>query len=82
MAAGDVNFLKTENLSEFPEIRHGFFTRFGGVSKGVYDSLNLGIGSSDDLNNVLENRRRAMAAMAMPVSALHTMYQVHGAEVV
>ncbi|PPR62162.1 MAG: Laccase domain protein YfiH [Alphaproteobacteria bacterium MarineAlpha4_Bin2] len=81
MTTGNVNFLKAKNLSRSGKVRHAFFTRAGGVSAGVYASLNVGIGSSDDRGNVLENRRRAMAAMGMPANALHTMHQVHGAEV-
>ncbi|MEQ9126402.1 MAG: laccase domain-containing protein, partial [Alphaproteobacteria bacterium] len=40
------------------DVRHGFFTRAGGVSQGVYASLNCGLGSDDDREAVLENRRR------------------------
>ena len=82
MTTGDVDFLTAENLNGLSKIRHAFFTRAGGVSDGVYASLNVGIGSKDNRENVLENRRRAMAAMAMPGNALCTMYQVHGATVV
>ena len=73
MTTGNVNFLKAKNLSRSGKVRHAFFTRAGGVSAGVYASLNVGIGSSDDRGNVLENRRRAMAAMGMPANALHTI---------
>jgi copper oxidase (laccase) domain-containing protein len=41
-----------------PGIRHGFFTRQGGVSQGVYASLNCGPGSDDDAEHVAENRLR------------------------
>ena len=40
-------------------IRHAFFTRDGGVSEGIFASLNCGLGSGDDKDKVLENRRRA-----------------------
>jgi purine-nucleoside/S-methyl-5'-thioadenosine phosphorylase / adenosine deaminase len=60
-----------------PGIRHGFFTRAGGVSTGLYDSLNIGGGSRDDRANVIENRARAMAAFDLPGSALVTAYQIH-----
>ena len=82
MTTDDVTFLSAENLSSCPNIRHAFYTRTGGVSGGIYASLNVGIGSQDDRNNVVENRRRAMAALDMPANALHTLYQVHGADVV
>ncbi len=61
-------------------VRHGFFTRRGGVSQGVFASLNVGLGSGDDPAHVAENRRRAAAALG--AQALYTPYQVHGADVV
>lgn len=62
-------------------LRHGFFTRRGGVSRGVYESLNVGYGSDDAREAVAENRRLAMAALDRPAEALNTVYQVHGTEV-
>lgn len=62
-------------------IRHAFFTRQGGVSKGVYASLNVGYGSDDDREAITENRRLAMAAFGLPVTALNTVYQEHGTNV-
>jgi hypothetical protein len=59
-------------------IVHGFFGRCGGVSAGVYQSLNCGPGSGDDRNAVLENRRRASESLGSG-SRLVTMYQVHSA---
>ena len=61
-------------------VRHGFFGRVGGVSNGLYRSLNCGYGSGDDPKAVGENRVRAMAACGMPPAALCTAYQVHSAE--
>jgi len=58
-------------------IRHGFFTRDGGVSDGIFASLNCGLGSSDDAAKVTENRCRAMAALALPPERLATCHQVH-----
>ena len=68
-------------LSAVPGIRHGFFTRRGGASRGVYDSLNVGLGSGDDPAAVVENRRIAAAAFDAPPEALVTCYQVHSATV-
>ena len=68
-------------LSAVPGVRHGFFTRVGGVSGGVYESLNVGLGSGDDPAAVRENRRRAAAAFDLPAEALLTCYQIHSAEV-
>jgi polyphenol oxidase len=65
-----------------PAIRHGFFTREGGVSDGTFASLNCSIGSGDDLAKVAENRRRALAALGLGPDRLVTPYQVHGRDVV
>ena len=62
-------------------IRHGFFTREGGVSSGIFASLNCGLGSSDDPAHVQENRRRAMAALGLAADRLATVFQVHSAAV-
>lgn len=59
-------------------IPHGFLTRQGGVSKGLYDSLNCGPGSDDDPAHVTENRRRALAAIGMAGASLQSLHQVHG----
>lgn len=64
-----------------PALRHAFFTRAGGVSAGLYASLNCGLGSGDDPAHVAENRRRAMAALGLGAGKLATLYQVHGAAV-
>ncbi|NHK27746.1 peptidoglycan editing factor PgeF [Parvularcula flava] len=60
--------------------RHGFFGRAGGVSTGIFESLNCGPGSSDDSANVSENRR--LCAAALEADALFTGYQIHSAEAV
>ena len=73
--------LSNDTLALCGGIKHGFFTRQGGVSKGLYASLNCGPGSNDDAGSVHENRSRAMAAMAMPAEALQTVHQVHGTDV-
>ncbi len=64
-------------LAAVPGVRHAFFTRHGGVSKGIYASLNLGRGSRDDPGCVLENRRRATGFFDLGVDALNTCYQIH-----
>ncbi|BAE49397.1 peptidoglycan editing factor PgeF [Paramagnetospirillum magneticum] len=69
-------------LNEFVRIRHGFFTREGGVSEGLYASLNCGPGSSDKPEAVKENRRRVMAMLDLPEEALVTLYQTHSSDVV
>src|SRR6266550_1112672 len=72
--------LNAETLDS-PNIVHGFFGRRGGVSTGVYDSLNCGPGSADDRAAVMENRRRALSALSSKAS-LVTLYQVHSAAAV
>ena len=61
-------------------IRHGFFGRDGGVSEGLYRSLNCGYGSGDDPEAVRENRARVTAACGLSPDALCTAYQIHSAE--
>ena len=58
-------------------VRHGFFGREGGVSSGIYASLNAGTGSNDDAANVLENRRRIAAAFGIERDHLIGVHQVH-----
>ena len=70
--------LVAENLNALPGIRHGFFTRHGGVSQGIYASLNCGLGSNDDAGNVLENRRRIADHLGGTSGAIVTLYQEHG----
>ena len=74
--------LVAEPLATASNIRHGFFTRRGGTSEGIYASLNCGLGSDDDKAHVHENRRRAMAEIGLDESALRTVYQIHSADVV
>lgn len=62
-------------------IRHGFFTRKGGVSKGLYAGLNVGIGSDDDRERVTENRTRVAAWFGLPLEKLATVHQVHSPDV-
>ncbi len=78
----DLELLTSPLLSTATGVRHGFFTRRGGVSEGVYAGLNVGRGSRDDPAAVEENRRRAAAAFGLPAEALLTAYQVHSAEAV
>ncbi|HTC18893.1 MAG TPA: peptidoglycan editing factor PgeF [Stellaceae bacterium] len=65
-----------------PGIRHGFFTREGGVSAGLYASLNCGFVAKDEPAHVAENRARAMKNLDLAAAALATAKQVHGTEAV
>ncbi|WP_122466004.1 MULTISPECIES: peptidoglycan editing factor PgeF [Brevundimonas] len=60
-------------------IRHGFFTRRGGVSTGLYDSLNTGVGSKDDADAVTENRARIARWFGREPDDLAACYQIHSA---
>lgn len=64
------------------EVRHGFFTRRGGASSGVFAGLNCGQGSSDQSEIVEINRGRVADAMAVAADDLVTVHQVHTAQVV
>jgi len=63
-------------------IRHGFFTRRGGVSEGLYRGLNVGLGSDDAREKVEENRRRVSGWFGLAPERLATVNQVHSPDVV
>jgi len=69
-------------LSELAGVRHGFFTRSGGVSHGVYATLNGGTGSNDAPDNVEENRARMAIALGVTPNRFLTAYQIHSPDVV
>src|SRR5918998_5787130 len=75
-------FLEAPSLKNLPAIRHCFFTRQGGVSEGLYASLNGGLGSSDAPEKVRENRARMASALGVSADHLVTAYQIHSPEVV
>lgn len=64
------------------DIRHAFFTREGGVSDGIYTSLNGGVGSNDRPDNVAENRARMARALAVAPEHFLSLYQIHSPQVV
>ncbi|MGB9294566.1 MAG: peptidoglycan editing factor PgeF [Pseudolabrys sp.] len=74
--------LQATSLATLARIRHAFFTRSGGVSQGVYASLNGGVGSNDAPDKVAENRARMAAALGVKADRLITPYQIHSADVV
>ncbi|MBW8304426.1 MAG: laccase domain-containing protein, partial [Brevundimonas sp.] len=69
----------THPLLDRPGLRHGFFTREGGVSTGLYQGLNTGVGSNDDPAAVAENRRRVAAHLGGTADDLAACYQIHSA---
>ena len=65
-----------------PGVAHAFFTREGGVSQGVYASLNGGVGSADAPARVAENRARMAGALGLAPERLLVPYQVHSPDVI
>jgi YfiH family protein len=73
--------IKAKTLADLSGVAHRFFTRQGGVSAGLYSSLNCGYGSGDSPDNVRENRRRAAAAFNHAADDLLTVHQFHSTDV-
>ena len=73
-------YLRAEALA-LPGLAHAFFTRRGGVSTGVYASLNGGVGSRDEPQAVRDNRARMAAALGVAPDRLAIPYQVHSPDV-
>ncbi len=69
-------------LSAIPGVRHAFSTREGGVSGGIYESLNGGLGSRDDPTHVAENRRRMAEQMGVAPERFLSVHQIHSPDVV
>ena len=74
--------VQSQLLSGCEDIRHAFFTREGGVSEGIYTSLNGGVGSNDDPGHVAENRARMARALAVAPEHFLSLYQIHSPQVV
>ena len=77
-----MEILHGSRLRQSRGIRHGFFTRRGGVSQGIYASLNCSFGSRDDSARVTENRERVSNSMDGQPVGLCTLYQCHSTVVV
>ena len=69
-------------LSAIPGLRHAFFTREGGVSSGIYGSLNGGLGSNDDPSHVAENRRRMAEQIGVSPAHFLSVHQIHSPDAV
>ena len=74
-------FITSPDLAAESGIRHAFFTREGGVSGGIYASLNGGLGSSDDKAAIAENRARMARHLCVEPSHLVSLWQVHSPDV-
>ncbi|MBR6020306.1 MAG: peptidoglycan editing factor PgeF [Lachnospiraceae bacterium] len=77
-----VKVVQFPELLQFPELRHGFSTREGGVSSGIFASMNLGFERGDEEANVRENFRRIMTALDIPQGAEVFTKQTHTTNVV
>jgi YfiH family protein len=75
-----MNVVECETLARGPGIRHGFFGRQGGVSQGIFASLNCGYGSNDAPELVRENRTRAGRHLGVAHDKVVTLYQIHSPE--
>ena len=82
MVAPDTAMFCATTLESCDGIRHGFFTRQGGVSTGIYGSLNCGLGSGDDAENVRQNRALVAQTLGVAPNHLLTLYQIHSATAV
>lgn len=80
--AGPVFFSHAALNDTAGKIKHGFFTRLGGVSTGLYDSLNCGFGSADKPENIRANRARVCTALGLPDDRLAGLYQTHSSDCV
>lgn len=81
MMPADPAPLRQPALGAVDGVRHAFLGRRGGVSEGIYDSLNCGFGSGDARERVAENRRRALALAEIDGAPLLTVHQTHSAAV-
>ena len=71
----------SKKFEKFKNIKHCFFSKKGGVSKGIYKSLNCGTGSKDKKNNTKENLKRVSQKMKVKRNNLFLMYQTHSNKV-
>ncbi|MET0677413.1 MAG: peptidoglycan editing factor PgeF [Bradyrhizobium sp.] len=69
-------------LAAIPGLRHAFFTREGGVSGGIYEGLNGGLGSRDDPDHVIENRRRMAEQIGVTPEQFVSVHQIHSPDAV
>ena len=70
--------LNSKKLSKFSEISHGFFNKNGGVSEGIYKSLNCGIGSKDKKTNIKKNLNIVKSKLSTKSKQIFLVKQVHG----
>ena len=69
--------IKSKKLSKFKQLSHGFFNRKGGTSKGIYSSLNCGVGSNDSKKSIKNNLRIVCKKIGTPSKKLILLNQIH-----
>jgi YfiH family protein len=74
--------IEARELSRYTRLRHGFFTREGGHSSGIYASLNCGFGSGDDKDMVARNRERVSVRLGVTADRLLTTWQHHSCDTI
>ena len=74
--------ITANDLADLPGIRHGFYTRRGGVSTGIYAGLNCGFGSGDDAGAVIRNRETIASNIGVSIASLLTVHQIHSPDVI
>ncbi|OGR28455.1 MAG: multicopper polyphenol oxidase [Desulfobacterales bacterium RIFOXYA12_FULL_46_15] len=79
MENDEIKVYEFEHLKKVPHVVHGIFTRTGGTSRGVYDSLNIGMESGDEKASISNNRKLIIRKMGM--KPLVFLNQIHGAEI-
>jgi len=72
----------SEKLKKFQNVKHCFFSRKNGVSKGIYESLNCGLGSSDNKENVLKNLELVSKRIGCEKELLITLNQKHSSKII
>ena len=72
-----IEIIQSQGLADFPELVHAFSTRNGGVSAGLFRSLNLGIADGDTLKNILINRKRFCNTLNFAPSDIAQAEQLH-----
>ena len=77
----DKNYKQSNLLKQFKGIKHGFFSKNGGISTGIYDSLNCAPSSDDKLENVIENRWRSLIMLGLEKTTLYGLQQIHSTKV-
>lgn len=77
-----IELIQSKLFNNIPNIKHGFFTRNGGVSTGIYKSLNFGFGSNDNQTHIKQNYQIAANHIGVPVENIITPYQIHSNKVI